>query len=220
MFPIKIASANAVVLVLGAFLTDIAEPVDTCEAWDAEYVLAANLTLKETPMGEGDGTYAIGPGRVVLRYTREGDRTTVKMVSYAMREQFTIKSKTLLWTTTVTTNTKTAAIPDACGSVAEGALTDRAVRWATPVSGYHTDGTLTCEGSLCGKFGAPPAGTTELHIAPHPVQFNSFQLSEDGKTFTMGGTFVSKTEMPKQTGYVTLAGREVKRTCVPARVCK
>jgi hypothetical protein len=196
------------------------EPTEPCETWDSEYTLAANLTLKETPMGEGDGTYAIGPGKAVLRFTKVGERTSVSMLAYSMREQFVIKSKTLLWTTTVTTDTKTAATPDACGALAEGALTEHAIRWSTPVSGYHTDGTLTCQGSMCGKFGAPPPGTMELHIRPHPVQFNPFQLSADGKTFTMASTFVSKTEMPKQTGYVALSGREVRRTCVSAKVCK
>ena len=233
MFPLKIAGANAVVLVLGfslaessgpqapAYGVDTASPTATCAARDVEYVLAANLTLKDTPMGEGDGTYTIGPGKAVLRFaTPEGDRTGVKMLSYSMREQFIIKSKTLLWTTTVTTDTKTAAIPDACGSASEGTLADHSLRWTTPVSGYHTDGSLTCEGSLCGKFGAPPQGTTALHIPPHPVQFNPFQLSADGKTFTMASTFVTKTDMPKQTGYVTLSGREVKRTCVESKVCK
>ena len=37
---------------------------------------------------------------------------------------------------------------------------------------------------------------------------------------TMPLTFVTKTKTPKQTGYITLAGREVGRVCVQAKPCK
>ena len=59
----------------------------------------------------------------------------------------------------------------------------------------------------------------ELHIAPHAVQFSPFQLSADGKTFTMQSTLVSRTGSPKQTAHLALAGREVKRTCVRTPSC-
>ena len=193
-----------------------------CDAWEVEYALSANLQLRDTPMGEGDGIYRIGPGSVVVRFEDRGGRPggSAKMLSYRMREYFQITSKTLFWTTSVTTDTRTDTIPDQCAVVAEGKLVDRVLRWSTPVRGYHTDGTLTCDGSLCGKFGAPPPGRSELHIPPGPVQFSPFQYSADLKTFTMANTFVSKTSMPKQTGYVALAGREMRHSCVPIRECR
>lgn len=43
-----------------------------CEAFEIEYTLAANVTLRDTPMGEGNGTYTIGPGKVVLRFENRG----------------------------------------------------------------------------------------------------------------------------------------------------
>lgn len=142
------------------------------------------------------------------------------MLTYSMREYFVINAKTLFWTTSVTTDTRTAATPNGCSIAAEGQLAARILSWRTPVRGYHTDGMLTCTGSLCGKFGAPPPGQSELHIPPAPVLFSSFELSADAKTFTMAPTQVGKTEQPKQTSFLGLAGREARRTCVPIPVCK
>lgn len=186
--------------------------------------LAASLALRDTPMGEGDGNYRVGPGNVVLRYENKNGQPlgNVQMLSYAMRERFTVKAKTVFWTTTVLTDTSTAATPDSCGIAAEGAFdaATRTVRWRTPVRGYHTDGTLTCSGSLCGKFGAPPAGRMALHIGPSAVPFGSFVFSPDRNTFTMASTHVAKTSMPKQSAAIALAGREIRRACVPIAPCK
>ena len=192
-----------------------------CE-WEVEYTLAANLKLSETPMGQGDGIYPIGPGKVVLRYENKGGAPggNVKMRQYMMREYFTVKSKTLFWSTSVITDTNTAATPNACSVAAEGTLDGaRTIRWSTMISGYHTDGTLTCEGSMCGKFGAPPPGQSPLHIGPGPVVFSPFVFSTDMQTFTMATTHVAKTDMPKQSGEIALSGREVSRVCVPVASC-
>lgn len=192
-----------------------------CEAFEIEYTLAANLRLEDTPMGEGDGVYKIGPGSVTLRFeNREGQPGgSVKMLSYAMREYFEVVSKKLFFKTTVLTDTRTAATPDKCAIASEGVLTDRTLRWVKVVRGYRTDGTLTCTGSMCGKLGAPPPGTSELHIGPGPVVFSPFVFSADMQTFTMASTYVAKTTMPKQTAYVSLAGRETKRSCVQPKPC-
>lgn len=198
-------------------------PPPACTAWNVEYTLSANLQLRDTPMGAGNGVYRIGPGTVVLRFEDRGGQPggAAKMLSYTMRENFQIRSRTIFWTTTVITDARTDATADgACPSAAEGTLIGRTLRWSTPVRGYHTDGTLTCEGDLCGSFGAPPPGKSELHIAPHAVQLSPFELAADMKTFTMAHTFVSKTESPKQTAYITLAGREVRRSCAPAQGCR
>lgn len=189
-----------------------------CAAWEVEYALSANLRLSDTPLGQGDGVYPIGPGRVVLRFEdaagHPGGR--VQMQSYEMREHFTVQSKALVWTTTVVTDTRTGDTPDACGVAAEGRLAGNLLGWSTPVRGYRTDGTLTCDGSMCGKFGAPPSGQSPLHIGPAPVPFEPFEFAADTKTFKMAPTFVAKTEMPKQTAHLALSGREVRRTCVAA----
>ena len=221
----RIASVLGPLAVVGLIVAPthraVAEEAAPCE-WEVEYGLSANLKLTETPMGEGDGVYNIGPGKAVLRYENKGGQPggNVKMLQYQMREFFTIKSKTLFWTTTVITDTNTAATPNACSIAAEGALdASRQVVWRTPVRGYRTDGTLTCQGSLCGKFGAPPPGQSPLHIGPNPVGFKPFVFSADMKTFTMATTHVSKTDMPKQSGEIALAGREMRRACVPVVAC-
>jgi len=214
------------VAALGLSLADSpagAQPAP-CTAWDVEYALSANLTLRDTPMGAGDGTFVIGPGFTVLRFESpsmgEGvPPAPVKMIAYGMTERFTIHSTALFWKTTVHTNTRTTVTPDACSIVARGAMRGRSLVWSTPVRGYRTDGTLTCEGSMCGKFGAPPPGTSELHHPPRPVQLSSFTFAPDGKTFSMPATFVTKTDSPKQTGYLGLSGREIRRTCVAPPPC-
>ena len=214
-------------LVVGMLALFVAPKGEADEAqpcsWQIEYALAAKLALTETPMGEGDGSYTIGPGTVVLRYEDRNGAPggAVQMLSYAMRESFVVKSKTLFWSTTVVTKTNTAATPDQCGIAARGALdpATRNIRWKTPIRGYHTDGTLTCAGSMCGKFGAPPRGEMQLHIGPSDVPFGPFVLAPDMKTFTMGWTHVSKTSMPKQSAAVTIGGRETKRVCVPVPPC-
>lgn len=191
-------------------------PKASCRAWTIDYALAANLELTDTPLGEGDGIYKIGPGRVVLRFENLGGKPggAVQMLSYTMREHFTVTAKTLFWTTTVITDSRTQASPDGSGAITRGRLVDHALRWAGPLHGYRTDGTLTCDGSLCGKFGAPPQGKSELHIPPHNVLFKPFKFSNDLSTFKMPYTIVSKTDSPKQTAHLALAGRAMRRSCV------
>ncbi|MGZ3420146.1 MAG: hypothetical protein ACXVEF_42335 [Polyangiales bacterium] len=191
------------------------EQQPTCEAWDVEYALNENLTLVDTPMGKGDGLYHVGPGSTVLRFDPSGN---VKMLSYAMRESFKIHIRFLLSTTDVVVDSRSRVTPNTCGVAAEGRLTGNKIVWTTKVRGHRADGTVNCSGT-CGKFGAPPEGPSGLEIPPHDVVFKPFELSKDQKTFEMQSTFVSKTELPKQTAYIALSGREVRRTCVQPKPC-
>lgn len=208
--------ACAVGLALGS--TGAKAQQTPCGAWEVEYTLSENLRLSDTPMGKGNGTYAVGPGRVVLRFEDVGGRPggRVEMVSYGMREHFHIDSKAVFWGAHVTTDAETHATPGACG-VAEGVLRGTTLDWSVPVRGYRTDGMIDCDGSLCGRFGAPPAGRSELHIGPDAVMLRPFQFSPDMKTFTMPETLTSKTQMPQQTASAAISGREVRRTCLPAQ---
>lgn len=172
-------------------------------------------------MGQGNGTYEAGPGRVVLRFEDQGGQPggRVQMVSYDMHERFHIDSKTAFWGAHVSTDTLTRGTPDACG-VGEGVLRGATLAWTSPVRGYRTDGTVVCDGSLCGKFGGPPQGESQLHIAPGPVTLGPFQFSPDMRTFTMRETLTSQSDMPKQKAYTAMSGREVRRACVPATTCR
>ena len=200
---------------------DATAQAEPCDAWDVDYGLSASLKLTDTPMGAGNGVYTVGPGSVVIRYVNANGKlgSVARMRSYTMKEHFTIDSHVVFWTTHVVTETQTQTTPAMCGDVANGELTGQNLRWLTPLAGYRTDGTLTCEGSLCGNFGAPPPGKSELHIAPHGVPFSAFQFAPDMKTFTMPSTFVAKTDAPKQTAFIALAGREMRRTCVHVTPC-
>lgn len=194
---------------------------EACDAWDVEYAVAAKLQLSNTVMGAGDGIFPVGPGALVVRFMNVNGQPggATRMRSYAMRERFQVDSTALFWTTHVLIDTKTVTTPDACGDVAKGQLEGGTVRWQTPMSGSRTDGTLTCDGTLCGNFGAPPSGKSEFHLPPHAVASGPFVFAADMKTFSMPSTLVSKAESPRQNTHVTLAGREVRRTCVRVAAC-
>jgi hypothetical protein len=189
-----------------------------CAVTDVRYTIFGNLRVTETPLGAGDGEYHIGPGSIVLRFQREvpssgGPVSSVRMLSYEMRERFAVLSKALFWKTKVTTDTQTTAKPGG-GWLAEGTLTGRSIRWSRFAGTFRTDGTETCEGAFCGSFGAPPTGTSPFHQPPAPFEFRSFDFSADMKTFVMPSTFDSKSDAPRQVSYVALAGRESERLCV------
>jgi hypothetical protein len=194
-------------------------PPVPCDAWEVEYALTAAIELSETPMGQGDGVYPIGPGRMTLRFEDRGGQPggRVKLIAYDMQQSFTVVSKTLFWKTTVQTKAQTLGVLDACGEP-EGVLAANVVSWKTPINRFRTDGTLTCDGSFCGKFGAPPAGESPLHIGPNPVLLQPLRFSGDMKTFSMAKTFVARMDAPKQTTHLTLAGRETGRSC-RAKTC-
>ena len=190
--------------------------------WEVEYSVTGTLHVTDTPMGQGDGDYPAGPGRLVVRYDNVGGAPggRARMAAYAMHEAFTVRSQVLVVKTTVTVDSTTRATPDACGSAAEGALAGRTLTWATPVRGYHSDGTLTCDGFICGKLGAPPSGTSPLHVGPVDVRFAPFHFGESMRSFTMPATLEMSTDTPKQTASIELTGRETRRTLVPARSCR
>lgn len=226
---IAVVLAGVAVVAIGGSRLAIAEDVGLsdrdqapCDAWDVEYATLATLGIRDTRLGAGDGDHPVGPGSLTLRFgNADGPKSgPVKMVAYSMREHFTVEAKALFWNTRVTTDATTIATGDACGVVAEGVLTKTRLGWSTKVRGYKTDGTLTCDGSMCGKFGAPPQGKSDHHSPPGDVAFASFDMSPDLKGFTMAASMVSQSRSPAQTSYLALAGREAKRTCVHAQPCK
>jgi hypothetical protein len=229
--PMDLASRAALIAAaalgsLGSLLVTLAAAGDAagagdgrappCDAVEVSYALSANLQLTDTTMGQGDGTHRIGPGSTVLRYHVEGGEPTgpVEMIAYEMHERFRIDSNLLFWNTHVTTDAKTTVSADPCGVVARGVLTGDTIEWTSEVRA-QTDGTLTCVGSLCGKLGAPAPGTSPLHVANHESRLRPWSFAPDKKTFTMQRTWLSHSESPKQTSFVALAGREVRRTCAP-----
>jgi hypothetical protein len=219
-----LAVAVAAVTSLGVVLAGsraAAEPPESgaCNSWVVEYALAGSLQLTDTPMGQGDGIYPIGPGTLTVRFDDSGGQPggAAKLVSYDMHQRVTVTAKALFWKTTVVSDAVTKGALEVCGPD-EGKLEGSSLLWTAPVRSFVTEGAMTCTGSFCGSFGAPPPGQSPLHLGPNPVQFKPFQFSADLKTFTMASTFVAATESPKQTSHMALAGREVRRVC-EARSC-
>jgi hypothetical protein len=195
--------------------TSFAAPV-RCREREIEYALVGRLRIADTPLGAGDGIYEIGPGRVVLRIEQgSGDpRSRVKLISYEMHLNFVVKSRVLFWNTKVVTSAVGHASDPSGKPVAEGATLGRTITWGGEIRGYHTDGTLTCSGNVCGSFGAPPRGTTPLSAPPGAVKLAPFEFSADGTTFAMASTLLSRSSTPQQRTSLALAGREVAESCV------
>jgi hypothetical protein len=188
-----------------------------CSGWDVEYALNGQLKITDTTMGAGDGVHNVGPGRAVIHFDDRGGSPGghAKLTVYSMHSHVTVTSKAVFASATVVTDTDSRAIPEGSGVVTEGNLADHTLTWSGPVRSYKTDGTMTCDGSLCGKFGAPPAGASEVHLGPRPFQPPPFQFGGDMKTFSMGFVQTSHADSPKQTTFEAVAGRETRRTCVP-----
>lgn len=185
---------------------------EPCSAWDLTYSITASLRVTDTLLGAGDGIHVIGPGTLVLHV--EDMRATLK--AFELREYFSMSPKSVLLHATVLTDATMRATPDASGAAGAGTLANDVLWWEGPIKGYRSDGELTCDGSLCGKFGAPPAGKTEMHLPPEPVHFQPWRFSNGGTTFQMAYTLISVSESPKERTYMALAGREASRTCVQA----
>jgi hypothetical protein len=192
-----------------------------CNAWEIEYTLGAQVQLSDTAMGAGDGLHTIGPGKTILRFDNVGGAPggNVKLMTYEMTDQFTVNAHVFGVGTVVTNDTKTMTTPNICGVSAQGALSDRVVRWSTLWNGMHTDGHVTCAGSMCGRFGAPPTGTSDVHQPAHPVNFKPFEYAPDLKTFHMDYSITAKSTSPSQTSRITFNGRETKRSCIYVRPC-
>jgi hypothetical protein len=58
-----------------------------------------------------------------------------------------------------------------------------------------------------------------MHVPPHAVTFKPFEFSPDLKTFSMGLAEVSRQSSPSSRSEVTLAGREIHRSCVAVHAC-
>jgi len=191
-----------------------ADEGEACPVTDVQYTVSASLLITGTRLGAGDGQHTIGPGKVVVRFDHRQGRETARLITYDLREQFTVIAKALLWETHVTTSLEMRA--GTSRSVAAGRLTGRTIVWEGQAGDVRSDGTLTCAGSMCGKFGAPPPGSSEVHTGPNSIELKSFEFSADMKTFTMPYALVSKSDAPQQQTQVSLAGRETGRACVPS----
>jgi hypothetical protein len=180
-----------------------------------QYQINGTLRITDTAMGAGNGSFPVGPGMLVLRVDTQAARAT--LVRFDLQERFAIRPNAVLWHATLLTDTAARALPDATGAAASGRwLQDGVLRWDTPLHDYRSDGALTCDGSLCGKFGAPPPGRSVLHQASAAIRLEPFRFDRTGQTFQMDFALVSSSEAPRQRTYLALAGRRMTSICLPA----
>jgi hypothetical protein len=212
-FLVVTAAATVAAVIAGTAEPAAAADLDACPVSDVEYNVAANIRITDTPFGAADGVYSMGSGKVKLRVEAQPGHEAVKMMSYDLVNRLTVEAKVAMLSTKVVTESKTATDHNACDGSAQGTLHDGKLTWSSGVSGYHSDGTMECSGAMCGKFGAPPRGTSPWHETQSSLKFSPFTFSPDGSTFTMAYTLVSKSDAPKQTTYLALSGRRVKQSC-------
>jgi hypothetical protein len=195
-----------------------ARPAPACAAWDVTYALTGTLRISDTPMAAGDGVHPVGPGALIIRFEDHDGAPSgrARVLTFELTEHFTIHPHAVLWNASVVTDASARATPDGSGATAEGTLSGDVLRWDGPVHGYRTDGALTCDGSLCGRFGAPPPGRSPLHMASGAVQFEPLRFGRGAATFEMPYTLVSQSDSPRQRTFLAMRGREAKRTCVDA----
>jgi hypothetical protein len=189
--------------------------------WEATYILLGTLRITDTPMGGGDGVHAVGPGTLVLRIeSRDAPAAPrVELRSLTLAEDFTVESKAMLWSATVVTHAIAGATRDATGAIARGSIAGDILRWSGPIHAFRTDALLRCAGSLCGRFGAPPEGRSEIHEPPQDVQFSSFRFDKSGQTFqTVAPALVSHSESAGQKTFLALSGRAKSWVCITPKV--
>jgi hypothetical protein len=216
----RLAALAFGVLSLALFLPPAAAQTRTsdatsgCAQWEIQYTIAGTLQITETTMGAGNGTFPVGPGTLVLRVDTQD--MGARLQRFDLHEHFAIHPNAVMWNATLVTDAAVHVAPSGTGAVASGRWAgDGVLHWDSPLRNYRSDGSLTCEGSLCGKFGAPPQGRSEVHQTS-AIRLQPFRFDREGQTFQMDRTLVSSSEAPHQRTYLALAGRRVARTCLQA----
>jgi hypothetical protein len=189
---------------------------------DYELGPRTSLTITDTSLGAGDGTYPVGPGRAQLRFTGHGGEPAAgraELVALEVTTRFTVRARALGVTTRVLTDATTTLTPDECGVIARGTLDGGRLIWSESARGYRSQGTLTCSGT-CGKFGAPPAGRSPWRVGPYPVGLKPLAFHDGLSRFSMPPAQVERSRRPRQTTLLRLEGREIARRCAPEPPCR
>jgi hypothetical protein len=193
-----------------------ARPAPACLAWEVTYALTGTLRISDTPMGAGDGVHPVGPGALVLRFDDHDGSPAghAHVVSFELTEHFAVHPHAVLWDARVVTDAAARMTPDGSGTTGAGTLSGDVLRWDGPLHGFRTDGALTCDGSLCGRFGAPPPGRSPLHVASGAVQLEPLHFGRGATSFEMPFALIAETESPHQRTFLSMRGRESRRACV------
>jgi len=213
-----VATGTVTFLALTAGVSAAAGPADDagCLASDVEYHVVASVLVRDTLFGAGDGVYPLGSGTLKLRLQEHAGGEGVKLVNYVLDGQLTVEAKVAFFSTKVVTESRASTGVATCEGHADGTLHGDTLTWTTPVADYRSEGSITCSGNMCGRFGAPPRGRSPIPDAPAAMRFSAFTFSPDRATFTMPYTLVSRSTSPRQSTYLALSGRRVTRACVTA----
>ncbi len=219
----------ALLLVAGvALAAPGAAPLDdplACNAWIVTYTLApgSKIEQSDTPLYVGEGVFDLGPGTLALRFPDAQGRPgpgAAELVSYETRVDFSVTTSVLGVRTVLATHALSRVTPDRCGVAARGNNDGRSLEWTSPVRGYRTDGSVSCRGLLCGRFGMPREGETPLHVGPADVRFSSLSFrGRQFRRFHMPATQVSRGGSPRATTRIQLVARAVGRRCDDAPPC-
>lgn len=190
-----------------------------CEMWIVQYDLSmgSQFDIRNTPFNRGDATNDIGPGMLRLRYLdRAGalGNGPVTMLEYHMEMDFTVAD--------VVTDVTLESGPDECG-VASGVYDGDQIDWSTPLRGYHSFGTITCNaGELVCSFAGLPNGTPETQDSTHDQELRQFVFGSTTATVPPNGFVMGYVQVPTDESadtFLRLTGREVGRNCVRAPTC-
>jgi hypothetical protein len=189
-----------------------------------EYALVAGtaLRLADTPYGAGDGYYSIGPGTARLRFAdRDGAPAPgdAALLDLQIVTKFVVNTTALGFKMRIATDGTVGFTPDACGVVARGTYAKAQISWDERARGYRSVGTAHCTGALCGKFGSPPAGRSQMNRPVHPVKLRTLQLRDGVTRFGIPYFEVERQRKPSQTVYLRVEARETGRRCVVTPPC-
>jgi hypothetical protein len=195
-----------------------------CNRWivDYETIPGTALKLANTPYGAADGTYAIGPGTMQMRYADQQGAPApgaADLLGFQLTTKFVVKTTAVGFAMRIATDGTVSLTPDACGVIARGELADDQVTWTELARGYRSTGTAQCSGVLCGKFGSPPSGRSKMSRPIHPVKLRTTQLRNGVSRLSIGFFEVERQAKPSQTVYLRVEARETGRRCVVTPPC-
>ncbi len=186
------------------------------------------LTLRDTMMGIGDANRNVGPGTATIRFESidgsPGGRAYLLQLEISVN--FTVPPATTNLVGTAGHEYDTGP----CGAAAVGTVQGDVLTWSDftgtaqgtsdppNLHGYIAEGTITCDGPLCGTFGAPPQGTTDKIDGPYDIRFEPWRLSADAGAF-FAPCFVTQQDL-NSTVRLQAYGVESSRECVTAQACE
>ncbi len=186
------------------------------------------LTLRDTMMGIGDTNQNVGPGTATIRFENIDGNPGGKayLLEFEIRTDFTVPPATTNLVATMGHGYETGP----CGSSAVGNVEGDDLIWSDfdgtatgttdppNMHGFFVDGTITCDGDLCGSFGAPPQGTTPQSGGPFDLRSEPWKLSADASTFFMP-LFISQQDL-NSTTRLQVYGVEIAKECKSIEACE